>query len=200
MNPEFDPCLTLTDADIIIYLKGEDRQLFKKAYTCLYKKEYQRIIAYIKNNSGSQEDGEDMFMEALTTLLDRIQRKNFNLTGSLGAFLFMIAQNIWYAELRRRKKERDALDKLATDYEKSTPASSEIEQITETQLQLRRCLEKLNVACRDLLMTFYTDGMTYEEIAEEMEENILDPIAILKARKYRCMQSLKKCINHNRNS
>jgi RNA polymerase sigma factor (sigma-70 family) len=57
----------------------------------------------VLQHSGSREDAEDVFQEAILVLLHRVRQPDFKLTSSMKTYLYAIARNIWLKRLRDQK-------------------------------------------------------------------------------------------------
>ena len=86
---------TFSDNTLLEKLKTEDSSSFE----LLYKFFFPSIASYIKQNTGSNEDAEDVFQEAIIVLLQKVRQPDFVLTFSLNTYLYAVAKNIWLIEL-----------------------------------------------------------------------------------------------------
>jgi len=89
----------LSDDILIDKLKKEE----SASFGLLYKLYFPTIASFIKQNSGSNQDAEDIFQETIIVLLNKVRQPEFVLTASLKTYLFSIAKNIWLKRLRDRK-------------------------------------------------------------------------------------------------
>ena len=127
---------------------------------------YDDLVRYISRRVRSAADARDVAQEAYVRLL-RLERKD--LIREPRSYLFRIAANVLYefqlkqradqAGLQRWHAESDAAQGSATD--------PQIEL-----LALRRVMEstlaQLSPKCRAVLILHRRDGLTYQEIAEEI--------------------------------
>jgi len=71
----------------------------------IYRKFFGLIESYVVKNSGTPEEAEDVFQEALCIIVQKIKGESPSfLECSFYTFLFSICRNIWLNELRRKKK------------------------------------------------------------------------------------------------
>ena len=82
------------------------RQEENDSYSLLYKKYFPSIANYIEQNSGNDQDAEDIFQESIIILLGKVRQSDFNLTSSLKTYLFSIAKNLW---LKKIKSDKNSL-------------------------------------------------------------------------------------------
>ncbi len=167
----------MSDSEIIDKLKN-DR--FSSAIMGLYKI-FPFIKKYIINNSGTNEDANDVFQDALVVLYKKVLSSDFVLTASIKTYLQAIAQNIWLQELRRLKKIP-----IATQEIDLPEINIEEEQVFENA---ETAFKQLGEKCKQLLILFYYKKMNFRDIATELsfsDENIA------KNQKYRCLQKAKE--------
>ncbi len=167
----------MSDSEIIDKLKN-DR--FSSAIMGLYKI-FPFIKKYIINNSGTNEDANDVFQDALVVFYKKVQSPHFILTVSIKTYLQAIAKNIWLQELRRQKKipmttEEIDLPEINIDDENSFGNA-------ET------AFKQLGEKCKQLLILFYYKKMNFRDIANTLsfsDENVA------KNQKYRCLQKARE--------
>lgn len=88
-----------SDDTLIDKLKKEE----SASFGMLYKSYFPTIASYIKHNSGSDQDAEDIFQEAIIVLLNKVRQPEFVLSSSLKTYLFSISKNLWLKRLRDNK-------------------------------------------------------------------------------------------------
>ncbi|HEY1201337.1 MAG TPA: sigma-70 family RNA polymerase sigma factor [Niastella sp.] len=88
-----------SDDTLIDKLKKEE----SASFGLLYKLYFPTIASFIKQNSGSEQDAEDLFQETIIVLLNKVRQPEFVLTSSLKTYLFSISKNIWLKRLRDNK-------------------------------------------------------------------------------------------------
>jgi RNA polymerase sigma factor (sigma-70 family) len=89
----------LSDDTVIDKLKKEE----SASFGLLYKLYFPTIAGFIKQNSGSDQDAEDIFQETIIVLLNKVRQPEFVLTASLKTYLFAISKNLWLKRLRNDK-------------------------------------------------------------------------------------------------
>ncbi len=73
------------------------------------------VIAYIINNGGSQQDGEDVFQETLIAFIDLVKSGKFRGEASLQTAFVSIARNIWLNEGQETKEPGNPRTDLRND-------------------------------------------------------------------------------------
>lgn len=139
------------------------------------------IKQYIQANSGSVDDAEDIFQDALVILYKKIHSPGFNLTVSLKTYLLAVAKNCWLQELRQRKKI-PAGDVVIEPEDNDTTEEPDFDFAT-TAFKL------LGDKCRELLIQFYFKKKSFKEIASLLA---FSDELVAKNQKYRCLQKAKE--------
>src|SRR5262249_49353228 len=122
--------------------------------------------------TGDLERGEDLKQEAFLRLFDK--RKNYEPTSRFSTYLWRIALNLCYDELRRRERRREFLrDRPEADSEMGddepvaeTPGpDANVAALEEGEL-VRQALLKLPEIYRTVLVLRHYEGMKLARIAE----------------------------------
>lgn len=166
----------MKDEHIIISLReGKIQKAVKGLYSA-----FPLINQHVSKNSGSKEDAEDLFQDALVILYKKVKDPEFKLSSSLSTFLFGIAKNLWYQELKRRNKVLE-------------PEIFE-EDFSESDLykQAEEAFKLLGDKCREILILFYYAGKSMSEIAKIMS---FSNERVAKTQKYRCIEKAKLNFN-----
>lgn len=167
----------MTDSEIIQFLKNNQ---YTKAVKHLYSY-YKDIKGYVIKNSGSREDAEDIFQEALFVVYNKINNDELVLTSSLKYYLFGVSRNLWRQELRNRKIDVTLLE---DENEKA-----ELFNIEDNYNNAERAFGLLGEKCKQLLIRFYIKKESLKTIAQALEfktENVA------KNQKFRCLEKAKE--------
>lgn len=173
----------MTDEQIIHELKAGK---YTSAIKALYK-HYSTVRGIVLKNSGSKQDAEDLYQEALIILFRKVKEKDFQLTSSLSTFLVGICRLQWMSELRKRSKssgdfESDLSEAQAEEF------SSFIEEETKFKTAEKALLE-IGEKCRDLLRLFYFEKLDFKTIASKIG---LSNEKVAKVQKYRCLEKARE--------
>lgn len=150
----------------------------------LYKQHFPAIRQYVVGNSGTSDDAQDIFQEAMTVLWLKAKERSLAVGSEPGAFLFQVAKNKWLDVVRSaaHKHMKVVHDEGRLDVRAETPDD------TEEKLQrLRMVYGQLDEKCRTVLDQFYFERKDLATIAAGMgvEEESIRTI------KYRCMMKLR---------
>ncbi|MEP7268323.1 MAG: sigma-70 family RNA polymerase sigma factor [Saprospiraceae bacterium] len=154
----------------------------------LYKRYYPMILNLIKLNGGKSQDAEDIFQEALISLISNIRKPGFTLTSKLSSYIYSICRNMWYYKIRGNKGTI-----IDTEVLNSVPDIDhlpEMETFEEKHKLIAQVFENLNKECQQILHEFYFLDRPLKDIGVEM--NYTE--GSIRVKKSRCMASLKKFV------
>lgn len=150
----------------------------------LYKQHFTAIRQYVLSNSGTTDDAQDIFQEAMTVLWLKVKEGALAAGSEPGAFLYQVAKNKWLDVVRSaaHKHMKVVHDDRKLDVRAEAPDDTE-----EKLLRLREVYGKLDDKCRTVLDQFYFERKDLATIAAGMgvEEESIRTI------KYRCMMKLR---------
>jgi RNA polymerase sigma factor (sigma-70 family) len=155
--------------------------------------EFGPIVRHMVNrNSGTLQDMEDLFQDAIIVLYKRSLVQPFNLECSLKTYFISICKNIWLQRLER--KFRLLYQEDLEVHESWGIYMMDDEELKEENLEQRRLfyknLQLLPTDCQRLIR-LYCLKIPFKEIARLM--NYKDEIYV-KTRKYSCKNLLRKKI------
>ncbi len=155
-------------------------------------REYFPIIKYLVNeNSGSDEDAEDIFQDGLIIIYKKITDNQLTLTSSFKTYMYSVCRNLWLQKLNKRK---NVLDKIS-DVEDYIDLPNDIKhEISSQEVELHRLVQihflTLSEDCQKILRLFMKD-VSLREIGNIMG---FKTEKYAKTRKYMCKEELKKRI------
>jgi RNA polymerase sigma factor (sigma-70 family) len=150
----------------------------------IYSEYFEIVKTYITRNSGTEDDAYDIFQDSLMAVFKKFQLNGFTLKGDLKGYIYGIAKNLWYEQLRRKGKSLPLDYEIVDDIDLSKLLDTPIEQIVQ------RAFLKLKPDCRKIL-ELHVKGLDYEQIASEM--NFKSP-AYARRKKYLCKEALIELI------
>ena len=172
----------ISDTSLIEGIKNQD----DKTLNWLYDNYYNAVNNHIIKNSGTSDDVSDVFQDTIIILYKQITENTLNLTSDLKGYFFGIARNIWSAQLRKKRRTTE----LELDFD--LPEEPGIEELNEAMFEriISRAFQQLKTDCQTVL-TLYSDGHSYEEIATIMNmknENYA------RRKKYLCKEALMELV------
>ena len=154
----------------------------EKALEFLYQKYYRMMTKLVITNSGTEEEARDVYQDALIVFWQKATSGNLVLTSKMSTFIYSICQNLWRKELDRKKRlsneEKDTAVLLDTD-------STEREKI------LAKCIDQLGETCKRVLMLYYFEEMSMQDIADKLGFANTDTA---KTKKYKCKKKLDELV------
>ena len=182
----------------VLFLNDDSRTLDKirngdeEALVALYESNRKMVSSFIARNNGTHDDSEDLLQEALIVLWERVRAGKFEYSSKLSTFIYATVKNIWLRRLAKAKRE------IPTDLNPDTsadPAESALDSMIEEEETrvVREALDKIGDLCRELLLLFYWEERTMEEIAATMGFANADTA---KSKKYQCKKALESVLKH----
>jgi RNA polymerase sigma factor (sigma-70 family) len=174
------------DSKVLDALRNGDED----ALAGLFFRNRSAITALVVQNRGDEDDAEDVLQEALVVLWERVRDGSFEYRAKLSTFLYAIAKNIWFRRLARQRREVEMPDEYdAPDCETLLP-SEEMEE-NERVLAVQQSMERIGYPCRELLLLFYWEENSMDEIAQKLGFANADTV---KSKKYQCKKALEKLV------
>ena len=174
---------------LIDKLRSTNSKENDEAMEYLYVSLYGKVLGYILNNRGQEEEAKDIFQDALLIFFKLIKQNKLGNETKAEAYVFSICRNLWLKQLKQKKKvsskEVEELDLPIEDV-----LSDQIFSIDKSNL-LKIVLKEVGSGCQTILFAFYYERQSMEEIRESMN---LSSIQVAKNKKYKCLQRLKKII------
>ncbi len=150
----------------------------------LYKQHFTTVRQFVVQNSGTADDAQDMFQEAISVLWLKVKEERSILDTDPGGFIYRVARNKWLDVVRSAARKHMRVVHDERTLERPADATDDIE---ERLARLRSVYEKLDEKCRTVLDRFYFERKDLAAIANELgvEEESIRTI------KYRCMMKLR---------
>ncbi|WP_158796465.1 RNA polymerase sigma factor [Pedobacter sp. L105] len=173
----------VTDTILLEMLKKEEDISFKM----LYNLSFDSVSNFIRLNSGTKEDAEDVFQETIVILLEKLRTTEFKLSAGLKTYLFAIAKNIWFKRLRERKI---SLVHSVVEQEMIVESfETEIypEQTNEQKMEVY--LQNITTHCRWIIRSLFYLQFPIESLMETMGWKNKHTA---NNQKYKCVQMIRK--------
>jgi RNA polymerase sigma factor (sigma-70 family) len=162
----------------------------EEALVTIHRQSRKAVIALVTRNSGTVSDAEDILQDALIILWERVRNGRYEHSAKVETFVYAIAQNLWRRWLARAKKEPPT--DLSPD-SSMTDDPSPLEQMIESEEAglVSEALHRLGEPCRTLLLLFYWEELTMDEIAGRLG---FANAETAKSKKYQCKKALQKML------
>lgn len=182
-----------TDKELIAAIKsgGTERQ---RAIRYIYNEKgfSQKIIQFVKKNSGNFHDGQDVFHEGIIVLDRNIRQDKFRGESALSSYLYSICRFHWMNQIRKKAKmdyteDQQRLDEVETENPESKVMSEERKNL------LQKVISQLGERCQKIL-ELWKLSYSMAEIAKKLG---LSSAAMARKNKYRCHKSLMKYLEEH---
>jgi RNA polymerase sigma factor (sigma-70 family) len=134
----------------------------------IYKKFVPKVIHYIRNNSGDEDQAQDVVQEIMILLFNQAKEKKLQLTCPFDAYFFLLCKRKWLNELKKTSNKGVTIkDDFASMDESAQEMVIQTEIFDEKQQLFDTMFLKLGDKCQELLkLSFVTKTM--EEVAEKL--------------------------------
>jgi RNA polymerase sigma factor (sigma-70 family) len=171
------------DSKLLDALRNGDEEALAE----LFRQNRRPVTSLVTRNQGSEDDAEDVLQESMVVLWQRVRSGSFEYQSKLSTFIYATAKNIWFRRLARQRRELPAAeDTLKMASGDATPLEDMEEN--ERVLAVQKGMEQIGNPCRDLLLLFYWEERSMEEIAVKLGFANADTV---KSKKYQCKKSLE---------
>lgn len=167
----------------------EEKEIFEricrgdeKALETLYKKYYRMMTKMVITNSGTEEEARDIYQEALVVFWQKATSGKLVMTSKISTYIYSICQNLWRKELDRKKRLSNEEKDVAVTLDTETEERNRI---------IAQCIEQLGETCKKVLMYYYFEEMSMQDIAEKLGFANTDTA---KTKKYKCKKKLDELV------
>jgi RNA polymerase sigma factor (sigma-70 family) len=184
--------IRFSDSDLIAAIRGKEK--LEPAIWQLYEDHLGISRSFIMSKGGTEQDADDIFQETIVAFIDCVQKEKFRQESGIRTFLISISRNLWYNEIRRRKRA-DSREKLyESDREQEDAGINDIIQERETKRQMNQLLQSLGESCRKILELFYYENLSMKEIVLHLH---YENEQVVRNKKYKCLQQLAEKMKQN---
>lgn len=164
-----------------------------KALSYLYSHTLKKVKNYILNNSGTQDEANDIFQDAVIIFFKSVIENKFENNLSVDAYIFTISKNLW---INTAKRKRNLVHVDIQDQHLTSDTTNQLDTMIskEKRNALDIAYSKLDEACRILLGLVAYEKLSMKELQEKM--NLTSENAA-KTMHYRCKQAFHKIIKGN---
>jgi RNA polymerase sigma factor (sigma-70 family) len=158
----------------------------------LYRSHFLSANIYIKQNNGNQEDAEDIFQDTVINFIQMVQKDKFRGECNIGTFMYTLVRNAWLNELKKKKRSRAREEKYEKEKITSEVDVSEFIVNREMKKQLVELIESLGENCKKILLAFYYDNLSIQEILISLP---YENEQVVRNKKYKCLQKLQETLS-----
>lgn len=179
-----------TDATLLQSLRLDTNM--DEAIKHLYRTQFGITSAYIKQNSGNDEDAEDIFQEVIVTFIDLVKKEKFRGESSVSTFLYALTRNTWLNELKKRGRAKLRDEKFEKGKDNSDIDVSHYIVDREMKAQLMNLVGSLGETCKKILLAFYFENLAMKEILKLLN---YENEQVVRNKKYKCLKQMEQMIS-----
>ncbi|GGF27749.1 hypothetical protein GCM10011383_44310 [Hymenobacter cavernae] len=162
----------------------------ERTLTDLYRQTFPVVRRHVLRHSGSAQDAQDVFHDALIVFYEKAVHGNLVLTAAPSTYLVSVCRNLWHRELSRRSRQPSAalLDEHAELAEAAAPEVAEAPSGSNSVLDY---VEQLGAKCKSILVSFYYFNEPLEQIAAAHQYRSVRSATV---QKFKCLERLRNAV------
>jgi RNA polymerase sigma factor (sigma-70 family) len=158
----------------------------------IYDKFVPKVINYIKQNSGNEDQAKDVIQETLITIYNQAKEKNLQITCPFDAYFFLLCKRKWLNVIKKNTKEVTINEAVLSKGDDAHELALETALFGEKQVLFNTMFEKLGNACKELIKaTFKIKAM------EEVAASLGVTYAYARKKKSLCIGQLTKLVQES---
>ncbi|MEM7106390.1 MAG: sigma-70 family RNA polymerase sigma factor [Bacteroidota bacterium] len=172
--------------DYITGIRSSD----KAVLTEIYRLFQPRIINLVVKNSGTEQEGMDIFQDALVVIFKKADSPDFQLKSTFYNYLYGVSRFLWLRQLKKKHRQTVTFDDV-----EGYITEPEIVQLIEAEEKRKFFQSKLLLlgpSCQKTLQLFF-DGFSLKKIGEALGYTE----HYVKRKKYKCKEQLIQMIKED---
>lgn len=158
-------------------------------YSQMYDQYYPPLERFVLKNSGTKEDAKDIFQDTMLVLIEKLYADEFDLTASLGTYIFAIGKNLWLKTIRNISYTKEiTLTNFGSSNFYSEISSSITAEMSYSE-KLQMLMTKMTAHCYHLLRSMFFHNKKIEDIQKEYGYSSRHNA---QNQKYKCIEQAKK--------
>lgn len=162
----------------------------KTALETLYRRCAPGVAAYFQKRGWNNEESNDLIIESLLRMREKLEQKRDQKIENLEAFFFGIARNVAREEFRRRKKEKELKEAYGDGISEMYEGNDLIQKIIKDKklTWLHETIKSLPAEEQKLINMAFYEKMSSSEIGEQLGISA----EAARQRLFRCLNRLRK--------
>lgn len=185
---------SFTDAELVDSLVQNNNS--DAAIRFLYREHFELLSRYVLNNSGSEQDAEDIFQEVIIAFVNLAKAGKFRGESTIKTFLFSLNKNIWLNELKRRGRAMAREEKYERLNEQSSLTADQSMELRQSKADLSKVMDELGENCKKILLLFYYENRSMKEIVKFLP---YENEQVVRNKKSKCLKKLEQLVTGNKN-
>ena len=157
-----------TSEEIVAGLLAHDIEIYRHV-DAVYRP---KVIRHVRRNSGSREDGKDLYMHTLYRVYAHIEHGKYDSArGDIEGYFMMLVRSAWLDKLKQRKRRvsTTSIDDTLQQFSGFDPIEQAEQDLYYRRVQaLRRCIARLSKDEQEMIQLFYFAKESLESIAQKM--------------------------------
>ena len=134
----------------------------------IYKKFVPKVVSYIRDNSGDEDQAQDVVQEIMILLFNQAKAKKLQLTCPFDAYFFLLCKRKWLNELKKSANKGVTIpDDFTSTNETTEEMVAQTETFEEKQQLFDTMFQRLGEKCQEVLKLSFT-LKSMEEVAEKL--------------------------------
>jgi RNA polymerase sigma factor (sigma-70 family) len=157
----------------------------------LYRSYFGVSANYVKMNSGSEQDAEDIFQEVVISFIELVKEQKFRGECSVSTFIYTLTRNCWLNEMKKRGRSKIREEKFEKQQDSVTMDVGGWMEQYESKKQLLKLVADLGETCRKILVAFYYENLSMREILQTLD---YENEQVVRNKKYKCLKKLEQMV------
>jgi RNA polymerase sigma factor (sigma-70 family) len=164
----------------------------ERALKIVYQKNKNLVFSYILKNSGSLDQAKDVYQETIIAYYENVKADKFKAESSMATYIYSIAKFKWLNQIKKNNTRNAHHDKIETETFHHGHLVTIIDE--ERKQGILDVLSELGDGCKNLLIESIYNNASMKEIVQQGDYSSEQ---IVRNKKYKCIQKLKKLILAN---
>ncbi|HYF30764.1 MAG TPA: sigma-70 family RNA polymerase sigma factor [Chitinophagaceae bacterium] len=165
-----------------------------KAIRFLYQQHFDALSIYIRQNSGNEQDAEDVFQEVIVSFIELVKQNKFRGDSSIKTFLYSLNRHIWLNELKKRNRMQVRNTKYEQGREQVEADVSTFIAGREARQQVMQVIDQLGESCKQVLLAFYYQDLSVKEMLAFLP---YENEQVVRNKKYKCLKKLEELLHQD---
>lgn len=177
----------MNNKEICQLLKGPEKN---KGLQILYTEVLPKVVRYVRDHGGEEDDGKDMFQEGVMVFYQRLMQNGFKDIPNVAGFIMQVSKNQWINRFNRGTR-MSSLDQSYIEPEETENPDSLLMN-KEKGEAFKLLFSKLEERCQEILKLSVFERKRMDEIAELMGFSSANAA---KTQNYRCKKALHDIVH-----
>ncbi len=148
------------------------------------------ITVMVEKMGGSSQDAEDIFQEALMSVINKIDKNKLVLTSRFSTYLYAVCKNLRLCQIYEQKRENEHMYVYLNEIYHAEPKAHITKEIRENIF--RYYFKLLSEVCKNILELY-----TIKASVKQIDVELGNTEKYIRKRKYECKNRLAKLVMEN---